>query len=297
MDWIDALILGVLQGLTEFLPISSSGHLVLGEEFLNLNVAELKSFDVMVHMGTLMAIFVYFRKDLQGMILAIWQSLTGKFDKEDKYTKLIFYIVIGTLPAVFVGLFLEDWIDATFRNIQAVSLLMVLVGVVFILGEMVHKKVHQKASFKQKFQEGMDVVLDKTLADGYESVEIRGLNWKKALVIGCAQAVAILPGVSRSGSTIVAGLFQGIKREYSARFSFLLAIPAILGAGILTAIKNGGDLTANISAGSLLIGFVSSFGVGLLTISLLMKFLKNHSLRVFALYLILVGLVVYFLNI
>ena len=297
MQWIDALILGILQGLTEFLPISSSGHLVLGEKFLDLNVAMLKSFDVMVHMGTLMAIFVYFRKDLKGMLDVFWKALRGKFNKDDKYAKLIFYIIIGTLPAVFVGLFLEDWIDNTFRNVQAVSLLMACVGVIFVLGEFVYTKVHKSATLKQKFQEGVDEVLDATLPEGYESVEIRGLNWKKALVIGLAQAVAILPGVSRSGSTIVAGLFQGIKREHCARFSFLLAIPAILGAGILTAVKNGGELSKNVDALPLLIGFISSFAVGLLAISFLMKFLKKHSLRVFAVYLILVGLSVYFLNI
>lgn len=290
MTFLEALILGIIQGITEFLPISSSGHLVFGEAFLNLNVEQLKSFDVMVHMGTLMAIFVYFRKDLKAMILTLWSAFKGKFDKNDAYTRLIFYIIIATLPAVVLGLTIGDWIDKIFRNVEVIALLMVLVGVIFIFGESVYKKIRSANPLKQKFMEGVDSVLDATLPSGYEPEEIRGLNWKKALIIGFAQSLALIPGVSRSGSTIVAGLFQGIKRESAARFSFLLAIPAIFGAGLLTFIKNGGNLTDSVSATSLLVGFISSFIVGLLAISFLMKFLKNHTLKVFAVYLIILGM-------
>lgn len=219
----------------------------------------------MVHMGTLMAIFVYFKKDLKGMIMVFWRALKGKFDKNDEYAKLILYILVGTLPAVIVGFTLGDWIDTTFRSVATVTFLIIAVGIVFIIGEMVYKKAKPS----------------------------NGLNLRKAIVIGIAQSFALIPGVSRSGSTIVAGLFQGVEREAAARFSFLLAIPAVVGAGLLTALKSGGDLTASVSALNLFIGFLSSFVFGLLSVAFLMKFLKNHSLNIFAGYRILLGIVIY----
>lgn len=219
----------------------------------------------MVHMGTLMAIFIYFRKDLKGMIMAFLSMLKGKLDKNDPYTKLIFYILIGTIPAVVVGFTMGDWIDKTFRSVQTVTFLIVAVGVIFIISEIFYKKAKPSNE----------------------------LTLRKALVIGLAQSLALVPGVSRSGSTIVAGLFQGVEREAAARFSFLLAIPAVMGAGLLTAVKSSGDSAALVSTLNLVIGFLSSFIFGLLSVAFLMKFLKNHSLNVFAGYRILLGLVIY----
>lgn len=296
MEWTDALILGILQGITEFLPISSSGHLVLGEQFLGLQVEFLKSFDVVVHMGTLLAILVYFWRDVKGMFLALIKARTG-----DPYFKLIGYIVLGTLPAVVVGLLAEDWLDANFRNVTAVGIFMIVVGVFFALGETVYRYVHKMAPIGQRIAEKVDHLRDTVQPGGFESKEVRGLRWYKVLIIGFAQAVALLPGVSRSGSTIVAGLFQGIERSAAARFSFLLGIPAIAGAGILTFLKSGGA-SVGTSAGTaayvpveflpMMIGFFSSFVFGLLSVSLLMRFLKTHSLAVFAVYLLAVGVLV-----
>lgn len=258
MDLFQAFVLGVLQGVTEFLPISSSGHLVIGEWVFGLKVDGLKSFDVALHIGSLLAIFVYFRNDVWGLLKAFARLFGGKFDGE--YAKLILFIVIGTLPAVFAGLFLEKQIDAVFRNINMIGISMMVVGVIFVIGEWVHKKVAK------------------------ESDE---LTLKKVLVIGIAQAVALIPGVSRSGSTIVAGLFQGTARESAARFSFLLGMPAILGAGILTALKSSGG--ASISFDLMFFGAFVSFVFSLLSVWFLMKFLKKHTLLVFAIYLIVVG--------
>ena len=258
MDFLDAIFLGILQGITEFLPVSSSGHLVLGEELLGLEVESLKTFDVMVHMGTLLAILIYFWKDVWGMIKAL-------FGKSREYGMLIVYIVVGTVPAVLAGLFLEDGIDSLFRNVVSVSLWMILVGVFFILGERFFKKV-------KKGKMGL----------------------KKAIIIGLAQSLALIPGVSRSGSTIVAGLFQGIKREEAARFSFLLGIPAIAGAGLYTILKmpmESGWLTSGglLGPGVLLAGFISAFIAGIVSIVFLMRFLKKHSLVVFSVYLFILG--------
>src|SRR3989338_157595 len=137
MEWTDSLILGILQGITEFLPISSSGHLVLGEHFLGLQVETLKSFDVVVHMGTLLAILVYFWRDVKGMFLALFKMRT-----DDPYFKLIGFIILGTLPAVFVGLFAEEWLDSNFRNVKSVGIFMIIVAIVFVLGEIVYRYVH-----------------------------------------------------------------------------------------------------------------------------------------------------------
>ncbi len=260
MTLLNAIILGILQGITEFLPISSSGHLVLGEELLGMNVEALKVFDVVVHMGSLLAILIYFRSDIWMMIQSLGKFLTGKW--KDPYVKLIAFILIGTIPAVIVGFTLEDIIDGAFRNVNAVAIWMMVIGLLFFIGEWKHDK--------EKISE---------------------ITLWKSLFIGCAQAMALIPGISRSGSTIVAGLFQGINRVDAARFSFLLGIPAIAGAGLLTALKipeNGG---LHMEILPLVCGFISSFIFGLLSVHFLMKFLKKHSLRIFALYLILLGLV------
>ncbi|MFA6992566.1 MAG: undecaprenyl-diphosphatase UppP [Candidatus Gracilibacteria bacterium] len=264
MSIFDSLILGLLQGITEFLPISSSGHLVLGEHYLSLNVDGLKSFDVAVHLATLLAVFVYFWKDILGMLKALLRLIIGKLDKSDPYVKLIFYILIGSIPAMIFGLLCEEWIDAIFRNVRYVALMMFVVGIIYLFGELVYKK--------GKIQE---------------------MKWYKAVFIGIAQAVAIVPGISRSGSTIVAGLFQGIERKEAARFSFLLGIPAILGAGFLTALKIPGNGGVGVDLLPLFIGFISAFVFGILSISFLMMFLKKNSLMVFAVYLIALGSIVF----
>lgn len=258
MDFLHAFVLGVLQGITEFLPISSSGHLVIGEWFFGLKVDSLKSFDVALHIGSLLAIFVYFRKDVWGLLKAFVRLFGGKFDGE--YAKLILFIIVGTLPAVFAGLLLEEQIDAVFRNINMIGISMMVVGVIFVIGEWAHKKMAKEST---------------------------GLTLKKVLIIGIAQAVALIPGISRSGSTIVAGLFQGTARDSAARFSFLLGMPAILGAGILTALKSSGGLS--ISFDLMFFGAFVSFVFSLLSVWFLMKFLKKHTLLVFAIYLIVVG--------
>ena len=268
MNLFDSFILGTLQGITEFLPISSSGHLVLAESLLGLKVETLKSFDVVVHMGTLLAILVYFWSDVKGMLLALWSFFQGKLKKDNPFGKLIVYIIIGTIPAVFAGLYGEKWIDSHFRNVESVALSMIVVGIIFILGEYAFKRFYGKKD--------------------------NVMSWRKAILIGLAQAVALMPGVSRSGSTIVAGLFQGIDRSQAARFSFLLGIPAIAGAGLLTAIKLGNSSEISVGFLPLLIGFVSAFIFGLISVKFLMTFLKKFGLNYFAIYLILLGILVYF---
>lgn len=243
-----SIILGTLQGIAEFLPISSSGHLVLAESVLGLKVDALKSFDVAVHMGTLVSILVYFWKDILGLLKG----------------KLFWMIVVGTIPAVIAGLFLGDKIDEIFRDVRMVGISMMATAILFLIAEYANKNTAKS-----------------------------GVNFVKSFIIGLFQAVALIPGVSRSGSTISAGLLQKIKREDAAKFSFLLGIPAIAGAGVLT-FMSGGKVGEGFELIPSLVGFFVSAIIGFFSVYFLMKFLKNHSLKIFSLYLLVVGAVVYF---
>ncbi|MFA5947847.1 MAG: undecaprenyl-diphosphatase UppP [Candidatus Gracilibacteria bacterium] len=271
MNYFDSLFLGALQGITEFLPISSSGHLVILEHLLGLKVEALKSFDVSLHIGSLVAILFYFRKDFYELFATFFKSIFKlKIDFSDAYTKMIFYLVAGSIPAVVVGVLFEDQIDTFFRNSRNVFINMIIVGVIFLLAEFVYKKYYKNPVN-----------------------EVGKIGIKNVIIIGIAQAIAIIPGVSRSGSTITAGLFCGVKREIAARFSFLLGSIAIFGAGLLTAIKElkGESDFALVGFSNLSLGFFSSLVFSFLAISFLMKFLKNHSLAVFAVYRIAIGVI------
>ncbi|HCW32612.1 MAG: undecaprenol kinase, undecaprenyl-diphosphatase [Candidatus Peregrinibacteria bacterium GW2011_GWE2_39_6] len=241
MTLFQSFLLGLLQGFTEFLPISSSGHLVLLESILKLKVDELKSFDVALHAGSLVAIMTYFWKDLWGLL---------------KNWKLGAYILVATIPAVIAGFTLENWLDEIFRDPKLVLSMLGILALFFLIAEYLH-------SDKKPIP----------------------FNLKNTFIMGLAQAVALIPGISRSGSVIGMGLMQGIKREEAAKFSFLLGIPAIGGAILLTAFKVYREQELLPGWDVVLVGFSVSAVVGYLTIAFLMRFLKTHSLRVFAIYL------------
>ena len=245
MTLFQALLLGVLQGITEFLPVSSSGHLVLGEARLGLQLDTLKGFDVVLHAGTLLAMVVYF-----------WNDIWALF----KRWNLIGYIILATIPAVIVGLTLENTLDNLFRDPPRVLLMMMGMGLLFLVAE---KFPPQKN--KTRF----------TLLNTF--------------VIGLAQAVALIPGVSRSGSTIATGLVFGLKREEAAKFSFLLGMPAIFGATLLTGLHVYNGEASMPGTAALVVGFLTSAIVGYASVAFLMKFLKHHKLNVFAYYLLIVG--------
>lgn len=243
MSIFQAIFLGILQGITEFLPISSSGHLVLAETFFKLDLAHLKDFDVAVHVASLLAILIYFWRDLI----------------KPKYWT---WLILGTIPAVIVGFTLEDQIDAIFRSALSVGIVIMILGAIFTIPE----------KFAQKPQK---------------------MTWWRVLLVGMAQAIAIIPGISRSGSTIFTGTFLGLKREEAARFSFMLGSIAIAGAGLLTVL----DLSElSLSYSALAAGCLASFATSLLAVWWLMKFLKKHSLRVFGIYLLVIGAGVIVLN-
>jgi len=259
MDLVKAVILGIVQGLTEFLPISSSGHLVIGSEILNFHEPGI-AFEVFLHCGTLVAVILVFRKELLLMLRSLFVSPAVR--KADPELSLFFQwninIIIATLPAVAVGLLLKDSIDRIFDNILITFVMLALTGVTMVLTRFIRDRGKQ-------------------------------VSPSRALTIGMAQALAIMPGLSRSGSTIFAGILLGVNRETAARFSFIMSIPAILGAVVL----NMGELIASPPSidrlFAILAGTLASTISGYYAIVLLMKIVRRGKLEWFGYYCLLVS--------
>lgn len=256
MDYINTIVLGVLQGATEFLPISSSAHLVIGQALLKLENPGLLV-EIILHLGTLVSVLVYFRG-------SVWKLARGTFlpgRVGAAVRKEVGYLIVATLPAVVVALTLDDYVEAAFDDVRLAGWMLLVTTTV--------------------------LVSSRWTGGGGGRV-----NWRIALLIGLAQACAILPGISRSGITIVAGLWLGLKGEDAARFSFLMAIPAILGAGLLHLT----DLVQESAAALpwLFVGFLTAGLVGYVVIAWLMGILRRGRLHYFAAYTLPVGLMVIF---
>ena len=244
----EAILLGLVQGLTEFIPVSSSGHLLLMQDLLGVEELGL-TFDVALHVGTLLALIIFFHRDIIELVRAV-------FIKSEK-TKLAWLLALATIPAVIAGVLLQDAAESTFRSSLLVAGTLSGVGVLMLVAE--------KLSERRK-----------------EHLDITHVGWKRGLAIGVAQAVALIPGVSRSGATITTGFFLGLDRVAATRFSFLLAIPITFGA-VLKVVLSSEGLDAVTSDSSLFIaGIVSAFVSGLFAIRFLLKFLSKHSLKPFA---------------
>jgi len=245
MNIFTSALLGVIQGLTEFLPVSSSGHLVIVQSMIPGFSQPGVLFDVVLHAGTLSAIVYYFRKEII--------KLKAKY---------IYYIVMGTLPVVVIGYLFRPLAETFFTNLRLVGVALMATGVINLLIDRAWKK--------------------------------RGdLNEKKSLVVGIAQAFAIIPGISRSASTIFAGIGMGMDRKKAAQYSFLLSIPAIIGANILQYYFYGFSGVENI--GFYMIGFLTSFITGIFAIGLVLKLLVKKKFSYFAYYCFIVGVIVVFL--
>lgn len=258
LAWWQALFLGVVQGFTEFLPVSSSGHLALAEAFLDLPGAGV-AFAVLLHAGTLLAILLVFPAGARDLVMGFlaWIRSPRHPSPEARWAG---YIAIATVPGGLVGLLLEDRIEQAFANPDAVAVLLF----------------------------GTAALLLSTRRTRRREV---GFTWKIALVIGCAQAVAILPGISRSGATISAALLLGVARPRAAEFSFLASVPLILGSVVLEL----PDLRASLGAGAgmaLGVGFITSFLVGWVALRWLLGLVRNGRLHWFAPYCIVLGAVV-----
>jgi len=274
MTILQAIFLGIIQGLTEFLPVSSSAHLVITPFLLGWKFpeAEAFAFDVIVQVGTLVAVFAYFGRDLLEIIRSVLTGLWRRQPFYNTYARLGWLIVLATIPAGIIGLAFKDLVEAAFSSPSATGLFLFVTAFLLLLAEKLGKR---------------DRNLDK-------------LNWIDALWIGFFQAVAIFPGVSRSGSTISAGVFRDLERPAAARFSFLMSIPVMLLAGMLATfdLVKAGGLAQHLPM--LVAGFVTSALVGYLAIRWLLAYLVKGSLKLFAWYCCTVGaitLLVFFLRI
>ncbi len=261
MELFQAFILGMVQGLGEFLPISSSAHLILTPWLFGWPDQGL-AFDVALHWGTLLAVVTYFYKDIwllaKGFIHSLIPS-TRDF-QSNTYQKLSWLIVVATIPAAIVGKLLESEVETAFRNPLLIAATLSVVGVVLLLADKYGDKV-------------------KTLSDA---------KWVNALFIGIGQALAIVPGISRSGATITAGLLQGFTRQDAAKFSFLMSVPIILGAGVLKLPEIAGIE----NHAQLIVGFISSTVFGFLAIKYMLKYISNRSFAIFTWYRLILAAVI-----
>jgi len=261
MTILQAIILGFVQGATEFIPVSSSGHLVLAPWLLGWPAPGLV-FDTMVHWGTLAAIVAYFWRDWRAMISAWGRGLVRR-DWSDPNARLAWLLAIGSIPAAALGFLLEDWFESLFGEPAWVSFFLVVTAAILLGSEWLSRSKRARR-----------------LAD---------LRWPDALIIGVGQAAAIAPGISRSGATMSAGLLRGLDRPAAARFSFLLATPAIVGAGLLQLVKFSSTADPLAQLPLLAAGFLTALITGYAAIWGLLRYLQRHKLTVFAFYCLWVG--------
>ena len=264
MDLIHAGILGIVQGATEYLPVSSSAHLVLVPAFLGWEAQDEQIhflFDVLVQVGTLVGVFVYFWADLMSVLTGLFKGMKSK-DFKDPGAVLGLQIVIATIPAVVIGLLFKDHLESFFSDAKATLYFLMGTALLLFAAEWIGKKVSPTV----------------------------GITFKMALIIGLAQTCALFPGVSRSGSTIAAGMFLGLSRAESARFSFLMSIPVLLGASVLAAkdLLEQSHLLDTLFW-PLVVGFITSAITGYLVIKWFLDYLKNRSLWAFGGYCFVVS--------
>ncbi len=263
MSLLEAVVLGIVQGLTEFLPISSSGHLVLGELLLKIRLDDV-SFEVFVHLGTFFSVVIVFRHTIRSVLKALWVGIAGSAgprrsggQSEDR--RLFWLILAGSVPAGAAGLLFKSQIERSFASPVLVAVMLLITGVVLFL-----------TTFFQAPRNRMNLL--------------------DAVVVGVAQALAMLPGISRSGMTISAGIFRGVERSRAAEFSFLLSLPAIFGASLVELHE---VLASSLLQENLMIylaGAITAFGVGYVAIRFLLKVIKKGKFQYFAYYCFAVGI-------
>lgn len=249
MTIFEAALLGIIQGLTEFLPISSSGHLVIGQKMLGISVAG-NVFEVVVHLGTLGSVLIIFWSDIMQLIKSLKSATTQKY---------IIALAIGTIPAAIIGLLYKDIISEAFENIKIVAITLMITGIILLTTRFIKTK-------------------------------LKDVSISRGLLIGIVQALAIIPGISRSGITISLGMYLGIAPEKAAKYSFLLAIPAIAGAGLLTGLDLMESSEPALPWTILIVGFLTSLFVGWISLKWLLGLIRLGKFHWFGVYCIFVGL-------
>ena len=261
MDWLQAIILGLVQGLTEFLPVSSSGHLAIGKAILGVEPSEDLMFEVTVHAATVLATILVFRKQ-------IWKLLCGLFKfKYNDETDYIAKLVVSMIPVLIVGVFFKDAVESAFSSLLVVGLALIVTAMLLFFSDLWGDKVKPAKEYRN------------------------GIGFWQALVVGVGQAFAVIPGLSRSGTTISTGLLCGVKRSQMAQFSFLMVLVPILGEMFLDVV--GGEFAASsVGVLPLLLGFVAAFISGVFACKVMIALVRKAKLRWFALYCAIVGLLV-----
>ena len=269
MDIIQGIIIGIVQGLTEFLPVSSSAHLMFIQKLLGVESS--LAFDTFLHLGSLLAVLIFFRADIYKMLrawlLSVGDILQHRFKEgfySDPYKRLAWYVILATIPVGIVGVLFESQVDALFA------------GALYVPGFFL-------------FVTGTILYLSQRMASG--QIDMSHMGWFQSLFMGLGQACAIMPGLSRSGTTIATGLVVGLDKEFAAKFSFILSIPAIFGAFIIQ-LKDIG-LSMGSDGAAVMLGFIAAFISGYLAIKWLLDLIQNKSLDIFAYYCWIVGIIVF----
>ena len=266
MEWFEAVILGLVQGLTEFLPVSSSGHLEIGKVLLGVETTDDLMFTTMVHAATVLSTIVVFRKQIFGLLKGFF-----KFRYNDE-TDYLFKIAVSIIPVMIVGLFFKDHVEALFGSIKVVGFALLLTSALLFFSDLASKP-------------GKDV-------QKQESEARNGISYWQAFVVGLAQALAVVPGLSRSGTTISTGLICGVRRDVMAQFSFLMVLVPILGESFLELV--GGEFaSSSVGALPLLLGFVSAFVSGLFACKVMIALVKKAKLRWFAIYCLIAAAAIF----
>ncbi|MGW3013247.1 undecaprenyl-diphosphate phosphatase [Streptomyces sp. NPDC001219] len=273
MSWFESFVLGLVQGLTEFLPISSSAHLRLTAAFAGWHDPG-AAFTAITQIGTEAAVIIYFRKDI-GRIISMWaRSLTNRELRHDHDAQMGWLVIVGSIPIGVLGITLKDAIEGPFRDLRLIATTLIVMGIVLGIADRLAARDESGGRHRVAKQR-------KTLTD---------LSVKDGLLYGVCQAMALIPGVSRSGATISGGLLMGYTRESAARYSFLLAIPAVLASGAYE-LKDAGQ--GHVSWGPTIFATIIAFVVGYAVIAWFMKFISNKSFMPFVIYRILLGIALF----
>ncbi|MEU9523055.1 undecaprenyl-diphosphate phosphatase [Streptomyces sp. NPDC048224] len=273
MSWFESLVLGLVQGLTEFLPVSSSAHLRLTAAFAGWHDPG-AAFTAITQIGTEAAVLIYFRKDI-GRIISAWaRSLTDKAMRHDPDARMGWLVIVGSIPIGVLGLTLKDQIEGPFRDLRITATMLIVVGVVIGVADRMAARDERGGRHRAPQQRK----------------ELKDLGVRDGLIYGLCQAAALIPGVSRSGATISGGLFMGYRREAAARYSFLLAVPAVLASGVFE-LKDAME-SDHVSWGPTLFATVIAFATGYVVIAWFMKWISTKSFMPFVWYRIALGIAI-----
>jgi len=269
VSWIEAIILGLVQGLTEFLPISSSAHLRIVGEFLPSAQDPGAAFTAITQLGTELAVIIFFWRDIVRIISHWFGSLTGKVSRDDPDARMGWLVIIGSIPIGILGILLQDLIDTSFRSLWITATMLIVFGLFLAVADAIAKQERH----------------------------LQDLTFKHGIFFGLFQALALIPGVSRSGGTITGGLLMGYTREAATRYSFLLAIPAVFSSGLYKLYKtlSGEGIVGPYGMGETLLATAIAFVVGFVMVGWLLRYISTHSFKAFVWYRIALGVILYIL--